>query len=262
MKFAVHRLGVPEASPRRHGVPRRNVPGRVHVGVAGETAGHRYHDAAVDTNDFTSTRCWDRRRDCREGDVPAPCTIHSHAVRLHAWRHWAGPAEPHPSGLRHPYLADMARQPPHIPLPPASPHDPKPLIPACLSPRRPPGRIVRVEERGHCLSEVPQRLLLDRLGARSQPGVLRPYGGQLATLFHETGGALPARVPVLVLLDGQVPHVPGLAAVVPQHRVLGGCGEQSVSGHTNTLASTPDILGEVRRRFLPVLKTEISAPPS
>ena len=45
MRFAVHRPGIPEASPRMKGageaggVPRRDVDGRVHVGVAGETAG-------------------------------------------------------------------------------------------------------------------------------------------------------------------------------------------------------------------------------
>ena len=40
MRFAVHRPGIPEASPRSHGVPRRDVPGRVHVSVAGVAAGH------------------------------------------------------------------------------------------------------------------------------------------------------------------------------------------------------------------------------
>ena len=39
MRFAVHRPGYPVASPRSHGVPRRDVSGRVHISVAGETAG-------------------------------------------------------------------------------------------------------------------------------------------------------------------------------------------------------------------------------
>jgi hypothetical protein len=42
VRFAVRRPGIPEASPRSHGVPRRDVPGRVHVSVAGETAGQAY----------------------------------------------------------------------------------------------------------------------------------------------------------------------------------------------------------------------------
>ena len=42
MRFAVQRPGIPEASPRSHGVPRRDVPGRIHICVAGETAGRAY----------------------------------------------------------------------------------------------------------------------------------------------------------------------------------------------------------------------------
>ena len=40
MRFAVLRPGSPEASPRSHGVPRRDVPSRIHVSVAGVAAGH------------------------------------------------------------------------------------------------------------------------------------------------------------------------------------------------------------------------------
>ncbi len=39
MRFAVHWPGCPVASPRSHGVPRRDILSRVHVSVAGETAG-------------------------------------------------------------------------------------------------------------------------------------------------------------------------------------------------------------------------------
>ena len=39
MWFAVHWPGSPVASPRSHGVPRRDVNGRIHVGVAGVSAG-------------------------------------------------------------------------------------------------------------------------------------------------------------------------------------------------------------------------------
>jgi hypothetical protein len=63
-----------------------------------------------------------------------------------------------------------------------------------------------------------------------------------------------------VLLDGEVPDVPGVAAVVPQHRLLGGGGEQPVPGHANTLSDAADISGEVTRRFLPGLKAEVSTP--
>jgi hypothetical protein len=65
-----------------------------------------------------------------------------------------------------------------------------------------------------------------------------------------------------MLLDGKVPYIPGVAAVTSQHDLLGGCGEQPVSRHANTLANTADIYGEVKRRYLPGLKAGVSAPQS
>src|SRR5208282_1169843 len=78
--------------------------------------------------------------------------------------------------------------------------------------------------------------------------------GELPALLQVSWRARPARAPVGVLLDGQVPHVPGMRAVLSQHRLLGGRGEQPVPGHANTLSGTTDISGEVTRRFLPGLK--------
>ncbi len=98
------------------------------------------------------------------------------------------------------------------------------------------------------------------LGARSQPRVLGAGGGELPTLLHVTRRALPARVPVRVLLNREVPHIPGMGAVVPQHRLLGGRREQPVPGHTNTLSADTDISGEVMRRCLPGLKARVSTP--
>jgi hypothetical protein len=40
LRFAVHWPGCPVASPRSHGVPRRDIPGRVHVSIERETAGY------------------------------------------------------------------------------------------------------------------------------------------------------------------------------------------------------------------------------
>ena len=44
MRFAVHWPGNPVASSRSHGVSRRDIPSRVHVSVAGETAGSAPED--------------------------------------------------------------------------------------------------------------------------------------------------------------------------------------------------------------------------
>jgi hypothetical protein len=80
-------------------------------------------------------------------------------------------------------------------------------------------------------------------------------------LFQEARRAGPARTPVRVLLDSEVPHVPGVRAVAAQHGFLGGRGKQPVAGHANTLAIVTDISGEVKRRFLPA-KAEVSSPRS
>jgi len=213
----------------------------------------------VDPHHLAVTRCGNRPGDHGEGDMPAARPVHRHPVGLHPRRHRAGPTEPHPPGLGHPDLADLTGHPAHLPLP-AAPHDPESLIPPGLAPRRPPGRVRRVEERGHGLGKVAQRLLLHRLGARGQPRVPGAGGGELPALLQVARRARPAGVPVRVLLDGQVPHIPGMAAVVPQHRFLGGRGEQPVPGHTNTLSDGTDISGEVTRRFFPGLKTGVWSP--
>jgi len=81
---------------------------------------------------------------------------------------------------------------------------------------------------------------------------------------RDVDGRIHVRMALLHRLgaDGQVPHVPGMAAVVPQHRLLGGRGEEPVPGHANTLSDTTDITGEVRRCSLPGLKTGEATPRS
>jgi hypothetical protein len=63
-----------------------------------------------------------------------------------------------------------------------------------------------------------------------------------------------------MLLDSQVAHVSGVAAMIQQHGLLGRRRNQPVPGHANTLANAADISGEVKRRFLPGLKVPVSTP--
>jgi hypothetical protein len=111
--------------------------------------------------------------------------------------------------------------------------------------------------------DVPGRVHISmaRMRALRQPWVLRPGLGKLPALFQEARYTGPARTPVRVLLDGEVPDVPGVRAVAAQHRFLGGRGKQPVAGHVNTLANATDISGEVERRFLPA-KAEVWSPRS
>jgi hypothetical protein len=206
--------------------------------------------APVDPHGSAVARCRDRSGDRREGDMPAPGPVHRHPVGLGAWWQRAGPAEPYPPGLRHPHPAHVARHAAHVPMLPAPPHNPESLVTPGLAPGRPTGRVAQVEERRHRIGEVAQRLLLHHLGADGQPRVLRPRLRELPALLQVSRRMLPAWAPVRVLLDGQVPGVPGVSAVVPQHGLLRGRGEQSIPRHANTLATTADISGEVKRRFL------------
>jgi hypothetical protein len=64
-------------------------------------------------------------------------------------------------------------------LPPALADDPEALVPPGLAPGGPPGRVARVDERGHRPGEIPQRLLLHDVATRGQPRMLRPRRGEL-----------------------------------------------------------------------------------
>ena len=221
--------------------------------------GRGHHHAAIDpyrsavawTRDGPGNRC--------EGDMPAPGAVKCYTVGLHAFGYRPGPTEPYPPSLRDPDMADFTGHAAHVPLL-AAPHDPESLVPPGLAPRRSPGRVLPVDERGRRPSEVPQRLLLHRLGAGGQPRVLRPSLRELPALLQIAGSTLATWAPVRVLLDRKVPHVSGVRAVIPQHRFLGGRRTQPIPGHTNTLATAADISGEVKRRFLPGLKAKVAKP--
>jgi hypothetical protein len=187
----------------------------------------------------------DRMGNSREGDMPAPGPVHRHPVRLHARWHDAGPAEAYPPGLRHPDVAHLTGKAAHMPG--LNGDDSESLIPADLAPRRPPGRILWVEERDHRLGEVSQCLLL-HLGAGSQPRVIRPCLGELSALLQVARSTLPAQAPMGMLLHGQIPHISSVGAVIPQHGLLGGHGVQPIPRHGNTVANSTDISGEVKRR--------------
>jgi len=210
-----------------------------------------YRSAVAWTRDGLGNRC--------EGNVPAPGAVKGYTVGLHSIWHRPGPTKPQPPSLRDPDVADLTGRAAQVPLR-AAPHDPKSLVPPGLAPPRSPGRVLPVEERDHRLGKVPQRLLLHRLGACSQPRVFRPSLGELSALHQIAGSTLASQAPVRVLLDRKIPHVAGVRAVIPQHRFLGGRREQPVPGHTNTLATTTDISGEVKRSCLPGLKAQVSTP--
>ena len=238
----------------------RGQNGHVQQFPSGQGRGHR--NTPVYAHDPSITRCRDRIGNGCESEMPAPCSVEGHSVRPRGRRHISGPPEPYPPDLRHPDLADLTGHPAHIPMPAASPHSPKTLIAPCFAPSRPPRGIAWVEECSYRIGEIAKRLLLHRLRAFRQPSVFCSCFRELTALLMVARSALPSRAPVLVLLYGEVPYVPGMRTVVPKHRLLSGRREQSIPGHTNTLATTTDI-SEGGEAVLPLAsKLEDSKPRS
>ncbi len=172
-----------------------------------------------------------RRGNRGEGDMPAPGPIQRHPVRLHILRGLPGPAEPHPPGLRYPYLGRAAVQPTHVTW--TYMDNTESLVPARLTPGW--AAVCPGEEACHRLGMVADRLLLHDHTARSQPRVFCPGLGKLTAPFREPRHQAAARPPVRFLLHAEVPHVPGMRAVPEQHCLLRGRGSKTVTRHTATV---------------------------
>ncbi|MDT5260045.1 MAG: hypothetical protein QOD10_5125 [Mycobacterium sp.] len=198
---------------------------------------HRYRHAAIDTNGAAVTGSRDRFGDGSKGEVPAPRSIQRDSVRFHRAGDVAGPAEPHPTDLRYPYLPVAAAEPFDVAR--FESDLAESFLRAGLTPRRAP--VGAVEEVAHRLGEVAQRLLLDGLRPGGQPVVFGASRSQLGTLLVETR-RLAAWLPVLLLLDGQVPHEPGMATVFGQRCRLLRAGKQPKPAHIKNVGGTTDSL--------------------
>jgi hypothetical protein len=195
----------------------------------------RHRNTTVDTHHAALTRASDRIRRVDERDVPAAGPVAGDPVGLHSVRDRTRQAKPHPADLRHPHPTEPAVQTPdvmgfHRDLP-------KSFMHTGFTPRR--AAVGSGEEVAHRLGEVPQRLLLHGLRPVSQPIVLGTRRSQLNTLLV-VARRTPPRLPVLVLLNGQVPHIPGVATMLAQHRRLFGSRKQPISRHTGNLTTTTD----------------------
>ena len=217
---------------------------------------NRYRHAAINTNDAAIIGSRDRFRDGGKSDVPPPRPIQRDSVRLHRGGDVAGPAEPHPTDLGYPYLPVAAAEP--LDVARFESDLPESFMLAGLTPRR--ATVGAVEKVAHRLGEVPQRLLLDGLRPGRQPVVFGAGRSQLGTLLV-VAGRLAARLPVLLLLHGKIPHKPGMATVFGQCCRLLRAGKQPKPAHINNLGRTTDNLPKGgRRRFLPRLKPRVSTP--
>jgi hypothetical protein len=114
---------------------------------------------------------------------------------------------------------------------------PESFVHPLLAPGRPlvrPGEEVR-----HRLREITQRLLLHRLRPGPQPPELGAGLGQLPGLLVVVRCPAPSVPgPEAVLLDRQIPHIPGVRAMPEQGGVLLGRGGQTVTRHEASLTCT------------------------
>ena len=197
--------------------------------------GRRHGNATVDTHHAAVTGARDGTGDVRERDKPAPGPIPGDPVGLHTIGNRAREAEAHPADLGHPDPTESAVE--TLNLMRFDRNLSEPLMYTGFA----PGWVaVRSAEKiAHRLGEVPQRLLLNRLRPRRQPVVLGAGRGQLSALLIEAGRAAP-RLPMLLLLDGQVPHIPGVPTMLGQQRRLLGGRKQPKSRHVSNVAPGTD----------------------
>ena len=196
----------------------------------------RHGNTPVDPDDAAIAWTADWIRDVRERHMPAACPIFSYAVRPSRLWHRTRQPESHPSDLGNPNPAEVAVQP--LDMTRLKPDLPEPFMHARLAPCR--ASVRTSEEVLHGLREVPERLLLHRLTASPKPFILGTGLRQLRGLLS-VAGSLPAGLPVLLLLDRQVPHIPSISAVRRQDLLLLGCRHEAEPRHNRTVIITTDI---------------------
>ena len=188
--------------------------GRLVAGAVGQRESDG--DATVDTHDRAVAGTVQRSRDDRECDMPTPGRIQLHAVGI-PFGQRSGTPESFPANLRYqdpgPTAADLFH-PQGSWTDDAETFVSTPLAPCWPSmAATPPVR--------HSLREIPQRLLLHRVRARTQPLGCGTSIGQLPTLRHIVRDML-SMMPIPQLLYGEVPYEPSVVTRLrEQHRLLG-----------------------------------------
>ena len=178
----------------------------------------------------------DRVGDVGERDMPAAGPITGNPVGLDPLRHRPRQPKPHPAHLGHPHPTKTAVQPHDVMR--LEPDLPKPFMHTGLAPRRPPVRAGK--EVVHGLREIPQRLLLHGLTPGTKPPVRGADLRQLRSLL-DIARSLTARLPMLLLLHRQIPHIPRIPAVPQQRLLLLRARQQPEPRHIRKVTSTTDI---------------------
>jgi hypothetical protein len=195
-----------------------------------------YDNTTVNTHNCTIPWRGDRVWNNSEGHVPASSRIPRDAVGPGAQTDRAGPPKPDPAHLGYPKRTHVAGEPPQM----VTTHidNAESFISTGLTPCRP--AIPSAKEAGHCLPEVPQRLLLHFYTPGAQPRKLGASIGELPTLHDEAGRDCPAGPPPGLLLNSKIPYVSSVSAMLSQCQFLDRRWVESVTRHANRLSKTTD----------------------
>ncbi len=217
---------------------------------------HRNRYSAINTDHAAIARPGDRVGNGGESDVPAPRAIQRDSVGLHGVSDVARPTEFHPSDLGYPDLSVASVEP--LDVARFDSDLSESFMRAGFAPRRATVGAVKVV--AHRLGEVPQGLLLHGLRTGCQPVVFGAGLCQLGALLV-VAGRVTAWLPVPVLLDGKIPHKPGMATVLGQYCGLLKAGKQPKPAHANNLGNATDNMPKGGKRRLPLrLKPGVSTP--
>jgi hypothetical protein len=195
----------------------------------------RHRDTTIDTDHAGVPWSGDRVRNVGDGDMPAPSAIPRDAIGLRTSRHGPRPPESDPADLGHPHPPIVSVE--HFDVVRFHPDLSKALMHNSLAPRW--TAMSTSEEVLHGLGEVPQRLLLHGLRPGCQPAVFGADLSQLGRLLVVPRAAT-ARPPKLRLFHGQIPHEPGMAAMLQQHQLLSRCRQQPEPRHTRNVTVDTD----------------------
>jgi hypothetical protein len=219
----------------------------------------RHSHAAVNADHAAVARTADRVGDVSEREMPSACAITGNPIGPDTLRHRPRQAKSNPPDLGYPNPSKAAVQPLDVTWFQAD--LPKSFVYTGFAQCR--AAVRAVEEVPHGLREIPQRLLLHRLAASTKPRILGACLRQLRGLL-QIAGSLAARLPMPLLLHGQIPHIPCIPAVRRQCLLLLRGRQQPEPRHIGTVTATTDISGSrkpapPRIGILPVPTSRVSS---
>ena len=205
-------------------------------------------DSAAETSTPRSTpttcryRARDRGRDLSERDMPAAGTIAGDPVRLHSGKDRPDRNRTQPTFGTH--TRPNRRFNAHVAI--FHRDLPEPLMHTGFAPPR--AAVGSGKKVAHRLGEIPQCLLLHRLGTRRQPRAQRGPR-QLSALIVVARRTAAARQSAAA--RRQIPHIPRMATMLGQHRRLLSRRNEPVSRTPDNVTPPPTSHRKEKRRFLP-----------